>query len=115
MIPRLLGETTRLTRPDLVDAARKQMLKMSPQDINVVLRGMAERPDSVATLKTMNVPTLVVVGEEDVISTHADAELMRQNIPNAQLRTIPRAGHYAIWEQPEDAGKILRQFLDAHL
>lgn len=115
MIPRLLGETTRRTRPDLVDAARKQMLKMSPQDINVVLRGMAERPDSVATLKTMNVPTLVVVGEEDVISTHADAELMRQNIPNAQLRTIPRAGHYAVWEQPEDAGKILRQFLDAHL
>ena len=115
MIPKLLGETTRRTRPDLVDAARKQMLKMSPQDISLVQRGMAERPDSVPTLKTINVPTLVAVGDEDIVTTSADAELMRQNIPSAQMKTIPRAGHFAVWEQPEDAGRILRQFLDSHL
>jgi pimeloyl-ACP methyl ester carboxylesterase len=113
LVPKLLGETTRRTRPDLVEAARKQMLKMSPQDINVVQRGMAERPDSVPTLKTINVPTLVVVGDEDTATPSAEAEVIRQNIPNAQLHTIPRAGHYAVWEQPEDAGKLLRQFLDA--
>lgn len=113
MIPKLLGETTRRTRPDLADAARKQMLKMSPQDISLVQRGMAERPDSVPTLKTINVPTLVVVGDEDTVSPAADAELMCQNIPNAQRKTIPRAGHYAVWERPEDVGKLLRQFLDA--
>ncbi|HKS76000.1 MAG TPA: alpha/beta fold hydrolase [Terriglobales bacterium] len=115
MIPKLLGETTRRTRPDLVDAARKQMLKMSPQDISLVQRGMAERADSVPTLKTINVPTLVAVGDEDIVTTTADAELMRQNIPSAQMKTIPRAGHFAVWEQPEDAGRILRQFLDSHL
>jgi pimeloyl-ACP methyl ester carboxylesterase len=115
MIPKLIGETTRRARPDLVDAARKQMLKMSPQDINLVQRGMAERPESVSTLKTINVPTIVVVGDEDIVTTKADAELMRQNMPNAELRTIPGAGHFAVWEQPEDAGKILRQFLDQHL
>jgi 3-oxoadipate enol-lactonase len=74
---------------------------------------MAERPDSVPTLKTINVPTLVVVGGEDTLSTTADAELMQQNIPSAELKVIPRAGHYAVWEQPEDVGKVLRQFLDA--
>ena len=115
MIPKLLGETTRRTRPDLVDAARRQMLKMSPQDINLVQRGMAERPDSVATLKTINVPTLIAVGDEDIVTSTADAELMRQNIPHAQMNIIPRAGHFAVWERPEDAGKILRQFLDSHL
>jgi 3-oxoadipate enol-lactonase len=114
LIPKLLGETTRRSRPDLVDSARKLMLKMSPQDINLVQRGMAERPDSVPTLKTINVPALVVVGDEDTLSTTADAELMRQNIPDAQMKVIPRAGHYAVWEQPEDAGKVLRQFLDGH-
>ncbi len=113
LIPKLLGETTRRTRPDLVDSARKMMLKMSPQDISLVQRGMAERPDSVPTLKTINVPTLVVVGDEDTLSTTADAELMRQNIPNAEMKVIPRAGHYAVWEQPEDVGIVLRQFLDA--
>jgi len=36
---------------------------------------------------------------------------MRQHIPNSQLRVIPKAGHYSAWEQPEEAGKLVRQFL----
>lgn len=115
MIPKLVGETTRRMRPDLVDGARRQMLRMSPQDVNLVQRGMAERPDSVPTLKTINVPALIVVGDEDTVTPVADAELMRQAIPGAQLKVIPHAGHYGVWEQPEDAGKVLRQFLDAAL
>jgi pimeloyl-ACP methyl ester carboxylesterase len=58
------------------------------------------------------VPTLIVIGEEDVLSTVADGELMRQNIAGSQLKVVPKAGHYAPWEQPESVGKVLRQFLD---
>ncbi len=112
MIPKLIGRTTVGTRPDLVAGARAMMRKMSAEDISQVQRGMAERPDSVADLKTINVPTLIVIGEEDVLSTVADGELMRQNIADSQLKVIPKAGHYAPWEQPEAVGKILRQFLD---
>ncbi len=111
-IPKLMGRTTVATRPDLVDGARAMMRKMSAEDISQVQQGMAERPDSVADLKTINVPTLIAIGEEDVLSTVADGELMRQNIAGSQLKVIPRAGHYAPWEQPELAAKILRQFLD---
>jgi 3-oxoadipate enol-lactonase len=113
MIPKLMGRTTVSTRPDLVDGARAMMRKMSAEDICLVLRGMAERPDSVADLKSVNVPTLIVIGEEDVLSTVADGELMRQNIASSELKVIPKAGHYAPWEQPELVGKVLRQFLDA--
>jgi pimeloyl-ACP methyl ester carboxylesterase len=112
MIPKLMGRTTVTTRPDLVDGARTMMRKMSAEDISLVLRGMAERPDSVGDLKSINVPTLIVIGEEDVLSTVADGELMRQNIAGSQLKVVPKAGHYAPWEQPELVGKILRQFLD---
>src|SRR5271165_213815 len=112
MIPKLMGRTTVSTRPDLVDSARRMMRKMSAEDVSLVQRGMAERPDSVADLKTINVPTLIVMGEEDVLSTAADGELMRQNILGSQLKLVPKAGHYAPWEQPEAVGKILRQFLD---
>jgi len=111
-IPKLIGRTTVATRPDLVDGARAMMRKMSAEAISQVQQGMAERPDSVADLKTINVPTLIAIGEEDVLSTVADGELMRQNIAGSQLKVIPRAGHYAPWEQPELAAKILRQFLD---
>src|SRR6266550_1141523 len=113
MLPKLLGETTRHSRPDLVEAARKMMLKMSPEDISLVLKGMAERPDSVPTLKTVTVPTLILVGDEDTLTPVADAELMKQNISGSQMKIISKAGHYAVWEQSEEAGKVLRQFLDA--
>jgi pimeloyl-ACP methyl ester carboxylesterase len=63
-------------------------------------------------LKTINVPTLIAIGEEDVLATVADGELMRQNISGSQLKVIPKAGHYAPWEQPEAVGKILRQFFE---
>lgn len=112
MVPKLMGRTTVATRPDLVDGARAMMRKMSADDISQVQQGMAERPDSVADLKTINVPTLIAIGEEDVLSTVADGELMRQNIAGSQLRVIPKAGHYAPWEQPELVGPLLRQFLD---
>ncbi len=113
MIPRLLGKTTHDTRPDLVAGALRMMRKMSPEDVALVQRGMAARPDSVDTLKTINVPTLLITGEEDILTGVNEAELMRQHISGSQLRVIPKAGHYSPWEQPEEASKLLRQFLDA--
>ena len=89
------------------------MLKMSAEDISLVQRGMAERPESMTTLNTINVPTMVVVGDEDTLSPIADAELMRQNIPGSQLKVVPKAGHFAIWEQPEAVGTLVRQFVDS--
>ncbi len=113
MIPRLLGKTTREMRPDLVDGALRMMHKMSPQAVAQVQRGMAARPDSIETLKTINVPTLLVTGDEDILTGVNEAELMRQHIAGSHLRLIAKAGHYSPWEQPAEAGKLLRQFLDA--
>jgi pimeloyl-ACP methyl ester carboxylesterase len=112
MIPKLIGQTTVTTRPDLVEGARAMMRKMSAEDISLVQRGMAARTDSVADLKTINVPTLIAIGEEDVLAKVADGELMHQHIAGSQLKVIPKAGHYAPWEQPEAVGTVLRQFLD---
>jgi|ERR1700690_1084688 len=112
MVPKLFGATTVSARPDIVEGALRMMRKMSPQDISLVLRGMAERPDSVSDLKHINLPTLIVIGEEDVLSTAGDGELMRQNIPGSRLKMIPKAGHYAPWERPEAVAPLLRQFLD---
>lgn len=112
MIAKLLGKTTRETRPDRVDGVLQMMRKMSPADVAQVQRGMAERPDSIDTLKTINVATLLVTGEEDVMTGVNEAELMRQHIPGSEMRVIPQAGHYSPWEQPEEAIRLLRQFLD---
>jgi 3-oxoadipate enol-lactonase len=112
MLPKLIGKTTYRTRPDLVEGALRMMRKMSPQDVAMVLQGMAERPDSVETLKTINVPTLVVTGDEDLFTGVDEAELMRRNIQGNEMTVIAKAGHYSPWEQPEEVGKLVRQFLD---
>jgi 3-oxoadipate enol-lactonase len=113
MIPRLLGKTTRETRPDLVDGALRMMREMSPEDVAQVQRGMAERPDSMETLKTIGVPTLIVTADEDVLTGINEAQLMHRHISGSQLRVVAKAGHYSPWEQPEEAAKLLRQFLDS--
>lgn len=113
MIPRLFGKTTREMRPDLVDGALRMMRQMSPEDIAQVQRGIADRPDSIDTLKTINVPTLLVTGDEDILTGMNEAQLMHQHISGSQLKVIPKAGHYSPWEQPAEATMLIRQFLDS--
>ena len=113
MASRVLAKSTQESRPDLVETALQMMRKMSPEDIAQVQRGMASRPDSVDTLKTINVPTLLITGDEDPMTGVNEAELMRRHITGSQLKVIPKAGHYSPWEQPEEAAKLLRHFLDS--
>src|SRR5580693_552889 len=112
MVPRLIGQTTRASRPDLVDGAVRMMRKMSAGNVAQVQRGMAERPDSVADLKMIKVPTLLVTGDEDILTGPPEAELMRRNIAGSELKIVRHAGHYSPWEQGREVGKLLRQFFD---
>ena len=113
MAPKLLGETTRRNRPDVVHHASMIMNESTVAGITALQQGMAARADSVPTLATINVPTLLIVGEEDTLTPPFDAEQMRQGIAGSRLVKIPAAGHFSPFEQPELVGKELRTFLDA--
>lgn len=112
LVPRLLGRTTLETRQDVVAGVRQMMGRMSVQGIVANLQGIMLRPDSIPTAKTINVPTLIIIGEEDERTARTKVELMKQNIPNSRLEVVPKAGHYAAFEQPEHTGKLLRSFVD---
>jgi 3-oxoadipate enol-lactonase len=111
MLPKLMSPTTLTNRPDIVDKARRMMQRMSPDDIAAVQRGMAERPDSIPTLPTIQVPTLLVAAEDDSIPL-SEMELMKQRIPESRLQVIARSGHYAALEQPAEFAGLLRKFFD---
>ena len=85
--------------------------KMSPADIGAVQRGMAERVDSIPTLATINVPTLVLAGEDDRVP-FGELELMHQRIAGSELRVVAKAGHYAAMERPAEFGRLLRTFFE---
>ena len=111
MAGKLMSNATRTNRPDIVERARQMMRKMSPQDIAGIQQGMADRPDSVATLAQINVPTLIIAGEEDSIP-RGEFDLMQQRIAGSRMEVISGAGHYAALEKPEEFGRLLRNFLD---
>ena len=63
-------------------------------------------------LKTITVPTLVVAGLQDPVTTIADGEYMVEHIPNSQLFKID-ASHISNIEQPRVFNYILNKFLNA--
>jgi pimeloyl-ACP methyl ester carboxylesterase len=80
-------------------------------------QGLALRPDSVATARTIRVPCCVLAGGEDPGSTPADMRLLAEQIRNggygAEYNEIPDGGHYVPFEQPELVARILRRFFDS--
>jgi pimeloyl-ACP methyl ester carboxylesterase len=61
-------------------------------------------------LKSVRVPTLVVVGEQDYVCSKA-ARLLAQTIPNAALKIIADSGHMSPLEQPAAFTAALMEFL----
>jgi len=111
MVPRLFGKTTREKHPQRVEAMLAVMERTSPQGIAGALRGMAIRTDRRGDLKRITVPTLVLVGEDDVISPPAEARELAGSIPHARLEIIPAAGHLAPYENPAAANDAIVRFL----
>ena len=112
-IQNFIGESTRRNRPDVATKARKMMDAITVSGLVAIQQGMAERPDSVPTLSGINVETLVIAGEEDTLTPLANAQVMQQHIPGAKLSVIPRAGHYAAFENPQEFARVLMQFLES--
>jgi pimeloyl-ACP methyl ester carboxylesterase len=110
-LPKLLGENTHRNRPDLVQEAKRMMMQASAAGIAAVQQGMAERPDSMPTLSTIDVPTLVVVGEDDTLTPGAEMEKIHKGIRGSTMRYVSKAGHYAPFEQPEQVHRLMREFL----
>ncbi len=58
-------------------------------------------------------PTLVVVGEEDVLTPLRFARVLAARIPGAQLRVVPAQGHAFPFENPELFASIVQEFVVA--
>jgi len=75
-------------------------------------RGMAERSDSIGTLAGIDVPTLVLGGEDDAPAPVSELERLARGIRGAELKIVRRAGHFAAFEQADEVGRIVREFLE---
>jgi pimeloyl-ACP methyl ester carboxylesterase len=71
-------------------------------------------PMTLARLETLQVPTLILAGEADLVSPPALMRMLAAHIPQCQFATVPEAGHAAHWEQPEIWNRLALEFIARH-
>jgi len=111
LILRVFAQETREHKPELVESLRKVMKSTSPRTIAASLRGMAARPDRMDDLARIQLPTLILVGADDVVTPVSDAKAMAERLPNAKLAVITDSGHLAPLENPEASNTEILSYL----
>ena len=111
MLPKLLSPASCEYRADLRDHLRTIITGNQVSGIAGDLMAMEERPDSTPLLSTISVPTLVIVGDEDLASPPDEVEGMAKQIPGSTFVRIPQAGHLSNMENPDAFNAALLSFL----
>lgn len=63
-------------------------------------------------LADFRVPTLVIVGREDIVVTPDNAAMVCRHIPGARLAVVEEAGHSVYWEKPQEFNKLVGSFFE---
>lgn len=96
----------------VADPVRGRVRRCSAEGVLAAIAAIADRPDSIPTLATITVPTMVVCGTADVVVPLAEARAMAAAIPGARLQEFEGCGHVANLEQPQRFSQVLGDFLD---
>ena len=110
----LLSDHTKANRLDLVEQVRRLMAN-PPAGFIGALEAMKHRPDATEELAAVSVPTLVVVGEDDVLSPPEVARDMHRRIPGSELVVLPHAGHLSNLEATDEFNAAVADFLARRL
>lgn len=100
------------SRPDIVSEIKMTILSNSPLGICGGLLAMAGRTDTTEALSKINVPTLILVGEQDGVTPPGAAKSMHDRILNSKLHLIKDAAHMSNLENPVMFNEKLTEFLD---
>jgi len=109
---RLLAPNTMEYNKDVVEFARGMILESSPDGGVAALGAMRERPDSTDLLQRISIPTLVVGGVDDTLSTPEIIGGMAERISDSRHATLPKAGHLSNLEAQEGFNAALCEFLE---
>jgi pimeloyl-ACP methyl ester carboxylesterase len=111
----MMGKTTRDKRPDIYDAIHRMMAQAPAAGIIGALEAMIERPDSTSTLATVDVPTLIIAGEEDVITPPKESRIIQALIPGSTIEILRQAGHLSNVERPAAFNTVVSEFVGSLL
>lgn len=106
----------KLFAPGVDPTLRREWLEImstaSPMGVMAAVQAMADRPDSRPTLATIDVPTLIAVGEHDAITPPDVHREMHQAIRGSQMEVVPGAGHMLPVEKPAEFATLVGGFIE---
>lgn len=110
----LVGPSTRARAPRVVEELRAIAAEAAPHALSGCLAGMRDRPDSLALLPGLDVPALVIVGQEDSLTAPPSSRALAQALHRAQLVEIALSGHTPCMERPIPTAEAILSFLREH-
>jgi len=111
MVGSLLSDESVRERPDLPSIVTGWIREQQPSGIAWSQRAMATRSDRSDVLADFDGPVVVVVGEDDTITPLAAAQHMASTARDAELVTVPGAGHLSALEAPGPVAAALDRLL----
>jgi len=99
------------TNPADVELIRQIIARTPPLSIAGTLIALAARTDTTASLASISVPTMILVGEKDAVTPPPCSRSMQAKIPGAELHVVPGAGHMSNLENPAFFNEKLVAFL----
>jgi 3-oxoadipate enol-lactonase len=99
------------TSLDLQDELAGVIAKVNPKVYIRLMRSVV-LGDFTALLASIKAPTLVLIGNEDLIAPRAESDFLVEKISNAALAVVPAAGHLACLDNPAAFNHVIGQFLD---
>ena len=95
----------------LLDVIRKMAADTGPDTFLVQQRAIMSRKDSRPSLEAIEVPTLLIRGDHDGITTQAHQDEILAAVPESRLKVIADCGHLPMLELPHEVNRILRAWL----
>ncbi len=111
-VPPTLHRENRRSRQELMNRLIQKAETFPKTGVMNALMAMAARTDTTPFLKQIRIPTLLIVGEGDELTTPAIMNVMQTEIPGSRLATIPGAGHLPPLENPQATLSTMLEFLN---
>lgn len=98
-------------KTDVVEKIKEIIRANSSSAICAALLALSGRTDTTPALPSINVPTLILVGEHDALTPPVASQEMHNKIVNSEIHVIPNAGHLSNLENPDEFNKYMLSFL----
>ncbi|WP_415715743.1 alpha/beta fold hydrolase [Roseibium sp.] len=99
-------------RQEVLDLCMEMAVDLGPDVFERQSRALQARPDQQDTLKSVQVPTLILMGEDDRLCPRDRHELMHDLVDGSVFEIVQGAGHLPTLEQPGAVTRAFQRWLE---